>query len=316
MRGAFIQTLVKLAANDPRILLLTGDLGYTVLEPFVDKFPDRFFNVGVAEQNLVGIATGLAEAGFIPFLYSIATFAALRPYEFIRNGPVLHQFPVRIVGVGGGFEYGHAGPTHHALEDVGVMRLQPGITVIAPADYEQTRTALLTTWDLPGPIYYRLGKNDKTKIPELGGRFELRRAELLGQGEDILFIAMGSITSEVTAAAAALATQGVACQVMVVASLNPAPIEDLAQVLARFRLAITVEAHYLVGGLGSLVAEVVAERGLHCRVVRCGVRTTPEGVGGSQSYLHRVHGLSSEKLVEKAIWVLRESDLEQKTYIE
>src|SRR5919199_236251 len=154
MRLEFVKTLVEMAAEDARILLLTGDLGYLVLEPFRERFPERFFNVGVAEQNMVGLATGLAEAGFLPFTYSIATFASLRPYEFIRNGPILHQLPVRIVGVGGGFEYGHAGPTHHGLEDVGIMRVQPGITLISPADHEQARAAMLSTWDVPGPVYY------------------------------------------------------------------------------------------------------------------------------------------------------------------
>src|SRR5438093_2400618 len=138
MRRAFVNTLVELAERDPRILLLTGDLGYLALEPFSERFPDRFFNVGVAEQNMVGLATGLAEAGYIPFCYSIVTFASLRPYEFIRNGPILHQLPVRVVGVGGGVEYGHNGATHYGLEDVGVMRVQPGISVIAPADAQQT----------------------------------------------------------------------------------------------------------------------------------------------------------------------------------
>src|SRR5262245_66613485 len=133
MRRAFVQTLTEIADRDSRILLLTGDLGYMALEPFAEKFPSRFFNVGVAEQNMIGLATGLAEAGFLPFVYSIVTFAALRPYEFIRNGPVLHRLPVRVVGVGGGFEYGTAGPTHHGIEDVGVMRLQPGLPVVAPA---------------------------------------------------------------------------------------------------------------------------------------------------------------------------------------
>src|SRR3954447_23056573 len=132
MRGAFANTITELAERDPRVVLLTGDLGYMALEPFSDRFPERFFNIGVAEQNMVGVATGLAEAGFIPFVYSIVTFASLRPYEFIRNGPILHQLPVRIVGIGGGGEYGTAGPTHHGLEDVGIMRIQPGITVIAP----------------------------------------------------------------------------------------------------------------------------------------------------------------------------------------
>ena len=133
MRYAFVTTLLELAERDERILLLTGDLGFTVLEPFAEKFPyrsdlrrNRFFNVGVAEQNMVGVGTGLAEAGYIPFLYSIATFAAIRPYEFIRNGPALHRLPVRIVGVGGGFEYGSAGPTHWALEDIALMACAAG----------------------------------------------------------------------------------------------------------------------------------------------------------------------------------------------
>src|SRR5262245_7993199 len=130
----FVKTLVELAERDPRVMLLTGDLGFMALEPLFNRFADRCFNVGVAEQNMIGLATGLAEAGFLPFAYSIVTFATLRPYEFIRNGPILHQLPVRIVGMGGGFDYGAAGPTHHGLDDVGVLRVQPGMTIIAPAD--------------------------------------------------------------------------------------------------------------------------------------------------------------------------------------
>src|SRR5258708_17690586 len=123
------------------------------LEPFIEAFPDRFFNVGVAEQNMVGLATGLAEAGFIPFVYSIVTFAALRPYEFIRNGPIQHRLPVRIVGVGGGVEYGTNGLSHYGLEDVAVMRAQPGITVIAPSDHQNARSARLGVWVVPRPVF-------------------------------------------------------------------------------------------------------------------------------------------------------------------
>ena len=127
MRRAFVDALVRLADDDPRVVLLTGDLGFFAIEPFIERFPDRFFNAGVAEQNMVGMATGLAEAGFVPFVYSIATFAALRPYEFIRNGPVLHRLPVRIVGIGAGVDYGHNGITHYAVEDVAVLRPLPGL---------------------------------------------------------------------------------------------------------------------------------------------------------------------------------------------
>jgi transketolase len=305
MRATFAKTLAELAELDPRILLLTGDLGYMALEPFADKFPDRFFNVGVAEQNMVGLATGLAEAGFIPFVYSIVTFATLRPYEFIRNGPIQHQLPVRIVGVGGGFEYGQNGLSHYGLEDVAVMRAQPGMKIIAPGDFEQARNSLLATWDLPGPIYYRLGKDDKAIVPGLAGRFELGRVQRIGEGADLVIITMGSIANEAVAAMQELAARGVACTVLILASVTPAPVEDLTSILALFPAAISIEAHYIYGGVGSLVAEVIAEAGLNCRLTRCGVRSLPNGVSGSQRYMNHANGISSEALVETALRALQ-----------
>jgi len=300
VRGAFVKTLTELAGQDPRIMLLTADLGYTALEPFAEKFPDRFFNVGVAEQNMIGVATGLAEAGFVPFAYSIANFAALRPYEFIRNGPILHRLPVRIVGVGGGFEYGHAGPTHFGLEDAGIMRIQNGMTVISPADHQQTRTALQRTTNVRGPIYFRLGKDDRTVIPGLDGRFELDRVQVVRDGGDVVFVCMGSVTSEAVVAADRLRNDGIEAGLVVVANLHPAPADDLADVLSQFSLAISVEAHSVNGGVGSLVAEVIAERGLDCRLIRCGVRSLPEGISGSQTFMHTVHSLSPDALCATA----------------
>jgi transketolase len=308
MRAAFVAAITGLAERDDRILLLTGDLGFMALEPFCERFPERFFNVGVAEQNMVGLATGLAEAGFIPFVYSIVTFASLRPYEFIRNGPIVHQLPVRIVGMGGGFEYGTAGVSHYGLEDIGVMRVQPGITIIAPADSQQTRTALLATYELPGPIYYRLSKDDTSIVPGLDGRFALGRAEFIGDGGDLLIVTMGSAAMEATAAAEALAARGIACTVMIVASVQPAPLSDLQDALARFPLALTVEAHYANGGIGTLVSEVVAEGGYACRVVRCAVKTMTTGVSGSRDYLYRSNALSRDDLVEAAVDAVAQID--------
>ena len=172
------------------------------LEPFSDAFPERFFHVGVAEQNMVGLATGLAEAGMVPFVYSIAPFATLRPYEFIRNGPILHNLPVRVVGVGGGMEYGPNGVSHYALEDVAVMRAQPNMTVVVPADHLQARSAVLATAGVPGPIYFRLGKDDATIVPGLDGAFELGRIQLVREGRDTAIIAMGPIAVEALGAAA------------------------------------------------------------------------------------------------------------------
>lgn len=311
MRQEFVKTLTEMAERDSRILLLTGDLGYSVLESFRDRFPNRFFNVGVAEQNMVGLATGLAEDGFVPFVYSIATFVTLRPFEFIRNGPVHHKLPVRIVGVGGGFEYGPAGSTHHALEDIGVMRTQPGLTIVAPADHRQAATALRATKDVEGPVYYRISKDDRTTIPGLDGRFRMGRAEVCREGQDLLFIVMGSIATEVSVAADILSEQGISSTIMVVASVNPAPTEDLAEALSRFSVALTVEAHYTVGGIGSLVAEVAAERGAGCRLVRCGVNHAPDAVTGSTDYLNNAHGLSAGALVETARRALAVAEVAQ-----
>lgn len=304
MRRTFATTLAGLAEQDSRILLLTGDLGFMALEPFSETFPDRFFNVGVAEQNMVGIATGLAEAGFIPFTYSIATFATLRPYEFVRNGPVLHRLPVRIVGVGGGFEYGPAGPTHHSLEDIAVMRALPGMRVIAPADFEQARSALLRTWDLPEPIYFRLGKDDRSVVPGLDGRFEPDDVVVVGDGSDALLLTTGAIAGEVACAAELLRERGIGASLAIVANLSPAPAGALARLLQGFRFAMSVEAHGITGGLGSLVAEVIAEGGLNSRLERCGVRGVSGGLSGSQAWLQAQEGLDRESIaaaVERAL---------------
>lgn len=307
MRKAFATTLAELAAQDERIVLLTGDLGYMALEPFAERWPERFFNVGVAEQNMVGIATGMAEAGFIPWVYSIVTFASLRPFEFIRNGPVQHQLPVRIVGVGGGVEYGNNGLSHYGLEDIGVLRTQPALTIIAPSDSAQTRTALQETWDLPGPIYFRLGKDDKAVVEGLEGRFSLGRCQLIGQGRDCLFVTTGNIAQEVVQAVQLLEKEGVACTVALVSSLSPAPVADLTEIMAGFEAVFTVESHYVTGGLGSLVAEVIADCGLNCRLHRKGVREMPDGHTGSQPYLYEKMGLSAAALARAAMNQLREA---------
>jgi transketolase len=304
VRRTFVATLVDLAAHDERIVLLTGDLGFTVVEPFAEAYPNRFFNVGVAEQNMVGLATGLADGGYVPYLYSIATFVTLRPYEFIRNGPILQRLPVRIIGVGGGFEYGSNGPSHYALEDLALMRVQPGMTVLAPADFAQAQEALRVSSALSGPVYFRLGKDDTTTVRGLEGRFQLGRAEQIGEGSDLLFVVTGSIASQTVEAADRLRDLGVESEVLVVASLSPAPVSDIAEALARFETALVVEAHYLNGGLGSLVCEIAAEQGIQCRIVRCGISSLVSGASGSEQYLYGVYRISAPALVDRAVAAL------------
>jgi len=293
--------MCRLAAADSRILLLTGDLGYMVMEPFRQQFPDRFFNVGVAEQNMIGLATGLAEAGFLPYTYSIATFASLRPFEFIRNGPVLQNLPVRMVGMGAGFEYGHAGPTHYGTEDIAALRTLPGLTVVIPADPAQTVTAMEVTSKLPGPVYYSLGKDDRAVLPQLGGRFELGRAQFIGAGGDVAIVSMGSLSREAVAAADELAARGIKSTVAVVSNFNPDPNDDLAELLAHSSQAITVEAQAISGGLGACVATIIATHGLSCRLRTLAVKTSPDGTSGSQEDRWRKHGLDRGSIVSSVL---------------
>ncbi len=302
MRNAFAKSIIELAEKDERVVLLTGDLGFMVLEPFARQFPKRFYNVGAAEQNMVGVATGLAEAGFIPFVYSIANFASLRPYEFIRNGPLLHRLPVRIVGIGDGFDYGPAGPTHHGLEDVGVMRLLPGMTVIAPASPSQTRTALQETYALAGPVYYRLGKASGKPLPEIG--FHPETIETLRPGRDALILTLGGIAQEALAAAEKLEAKGVFLEVAAVAQVAPAPESAIFEMARRFPVVATLEAHYVCGGIGSLVAEIIAEHGIKTRLVRFGVREFSSGRTGSTTWLRKRHGLDGESVAETILQVL------------
>lgn len=307
MRSAFVETLCSLAEADERIFLLTGDLGFMALEPFQRRFPARFLNSGVAEQNMIGIASGLAQSGLIPFVYSIAPFAALRPFEFIRNGPVHHRLPVRIVGMGAGFDYGPAGPSHYGIEDVAVMRTLPGITVVIPADSPQTASALRETSSLPGPVYYSLGKSAAPPIPALEGRFELGRLQLLRRGPDLAILAMGSVSAEALAAADEMNREGVRASVAVLSNFYPDPDDAAAALLAHVPFAITVEAQSVSGGLGAFAATVIASRGLRCRLRVMGVHTPPDGTSGSPRDRLAKHGLTQAHIVAAARQALQGS---------
>ena len=303
MRHEFVQALIAAAQGDDRVVLLTGDLGYMALEPFAERFPDRFFNIGVAEQNMLGLATGLAEAGFVPFAYSIATFASMRPYEFFRNGAILHELPVRLVGMGGGLDYGANGVTHFALEDLALMRAQPGLTVVVPAEAMQVEPAVRAALAIEGPLYLRLERMG-APVPGLNGRFELGRVDVVRAGTDVVFVAAGGVALEASAAAERLDARGVSAGLAVVSTLAPAPTDELVRVLGGARVAVAVESHYVNGGLGSLLAEVIAEHGLGTRLVRCGIDETPRNESGGRDFLHARYGISAEALEETAAGAL------------
>ena len=296
MRTTFFRALAELAKVDQRIMLLTADLGYLAIEPFANEFPDRFINVGVAEQNMVGMATGLAEAGFIPFTYSISPFSTIRPYEFIRNGPIAHHLPVRIIGVGGGVDYGIDGLTHYGLEDIGIMRTQPGISIIIPADAAQVRSALLATWDRSEPIFYRLGKGGQDQIPNLNGNFEFGKVDILNSGDDLIIFTVGNITKEVLSARDILMSRGIFPMLVLISSLSFEYPQEIAELISHYSLAISVEDHYVNSGLGSMISEIIAESNLMCKLIRCGFKTTPDGLTGSKNYIHKKNRLSAHEL--------------------
>lgn len=300
MRTGFIEALIDLAAADRRVFLLTADLGWSVVESFAQRYPDRFLNVGVAEQNMLGIATGLAQVGYVPFVYSIATFSSMRCYEQIRNGPILHRLPVRVVGIGGGYAYGHAGPTHHALEDLCLARAQPGLTVLAPVDRTQAKAVVLATAQMPGPAYLRIGKSACGDLPGLNGRFALNRPEMIRAGSEVLLLATGDIAFEALRAAELLQRQGVSAGVAVLAHLGFAASQPLTDLLRRYRAVLSIEEGYTAGGLASLVAQTIAEGNLDCRLVSCGVTASFPDFSGSTAFMRRHCGLSAEQLAEAA----------------
>lgn len=305
MRSEFVQALCDLAARDPRVMLLTADLGWSALEPFMQRFPNRFYNVGVAEQNMLGIATGLAREGHVPFVYSIATFSSMRSYEQFRDGPLLHQLPVRVIGIGGGFSYGHAGPTHYALEDLSIYRTQPGAIVIAPVDKPQIRSVIEQTADVPGPIYLRIDKAKLPTIATLAGRFQLGRPELVRAGRDLLIVATGSITHEALAAAELLAgRERISAAVAAMAHLPFEASPEFVQLVSNYRAVISVEEGSVVGGLGSLTAEAIAEAGLRTRLQMVGVRKTFIKATGDTHYMRQQYGMDAESIASAAAQLL------------
>lgn len=305
MRTALIDALIEIAERDPKVFLLTADLGFSVVERFASRFPKRFLNVGVAEANMIGIATGLATREFRPYCYSISTFASMRGYEQVRNGPLLHDLPVRIIGIGGGFSYGHAGITHFGLEDYAIGRAQPGLAVISPCDPAQTRAAVRAMHEHIGPVYFRVGKGNDPAIEELEGRFRHGEFEVVMRGSRALLVSTGGIAVEALEAARLLASQGLPCSVALAACLSPVRKEGIVELLQGHSLVATVEEHYLQGGLGSLIAETIADHGLAHKLIRLGVSAMPKGVSGSQAFLRRRSGLNRDAIASTLAAALR-----------
>jgi transketolase len=305
MRHAFTRALVDAAAADPRVWLVTGDVGYSVLEPFRDRFPDRFLNAGVAEQNMLGVAAGLALAGHTVFAYSLANFPTLRCLEQLRNDVAYHRLNVKVVAVGGGLAYGGHGYSHHAVEDLGVVRLLPGMTVIAPGDAAEAAWATAALTAMPGPAYLRLGRGSETPIhprPLTPARFG--EPFVLRPGGDVVIASTGGTLSLAIAAADALAADGVTAGVVSVPVLAPFATDSLLELVHGSRGLVTVEDHG-PGGLGSIIAEAIALRGEPIRLQCVRFGHVPVEVAGSPAYLSSLHGVDVPGIVAAARRLVR-----------
>ena len=258
MRTAFVEGLLEQAKGRGDIMLLTADLGFSVLERFRDALPDQYLNVGVAEQNMMGIAAGLADLGKTVFTYSIANFPTLRCLEQIRNDVCYHGYPVRVVAVGGGFTYSTQGYTHHGVEDIGVMRTLPGMVVIAPGDPQEAAHATKALCTLPGPAYLRLGKAGEPKVHSGPVEFAIGKAIQLCDGSDVTLISTGGMLLHSMESAEKLRADGVSTRVLSMHTVKPLDRDAIARALAETKVVITVEEHNVGSGLGAAVSQVVA----------------------------------------------------------
>ena len=299
MRSAFFDALFEAATDDRRICLVVGDLGYSVVEPFAAAFPDQFINAGVAEQNMTGLAVGMALTGKIVFTYSIANFSTLRSLEQIRNDVCYHRANVKVVSVGGGLAYGTLGMTHHATEDLAIMRALPDMTVVAPGDPVEAKLATRAVIKHVGPCYLRLGRTGEPIVHAADPDFQLGRAIVVRDGSDVTLISTGAMLGVAIAAADLLNARGIGVQVISMHTLSPLDEEAVISAAAQTRYVVTLEEHSIVGGLGGAVAEVMAEQSSGgAQLKRIGLRPTFNRVVGDQAYLRSLHGLDLDTVVK------------------
>jgi transketolase len=304
MRDRFIQVLSQLAAKDPRITLITGDLGFSVLDGFRRQFPRQFINAGVAEQNMTLVATGMALEGHIVFTYSIGNFPTLRCLEMIRNDAAYHGANVKVVSVGGGFSYGQLGISHHATEDLAIMRSLPDVTCFSPTSLWEAGEATLAASRTPGTCFLRL---DKDKGPDGPSEeaFVVGRPRLLRQGSDVAFVVTGGILTEVIQAADGLAAEGISASIYSVHTIKPLDAAPLREAARRHRAMITVEEHSVHGGLGGATLEVLSEVGaVPSRFLRIGLDGCFSSIVGTQAYLRAAYAMDSKSIIRRTLSLL------------
>lgn len=304
MRDRFIQTLCRIAEKDPRLTLVTGDLGFAVLDEFRSRFPAQFINAGVAEQNMTLVATGMALEGHTVFTYSIGNFPTLRCLEMIRNDAAYHGANVKVVSVGGGFSYGQLGISHHATEDLAIMRSLPGVTCFSPTSLWETAEVTVAAIQTPGTCFLRLDK-DKGPDGPPEETFQVGQPRLIRRGTDVVFAVTGGILSEVVQAADALETQGVTSSVYSIHTLKPLHPQRLIEAARQHRAFVSVEEHSVHGGLSSAILEKLADVGaVPARFLRIGLDDCFSSIVGTQGYLRSAYSMDTQSIVRRTLALL------------
>ncbi|MCO6431180.1 MAG: transketolase [Deltaproteobacteria bacterium] len=297
MRDTFISELCNLAEADSRIMLLTGDLGFRVLDEYRHRFPAQFLNVGVAEQNMINVAFGMALEGRIVLAYSIANFASLKCVEQIRNGPCYHNANVKIICIGAGLSYGQLGVSHHATEDIAVMRALPDITIFSPGDDEEARECTRALIYTPGAGYIRLEREGADLSGTRRESFELGIPRVLMEGKDLTIISTGSMSAVALEAARILNAGGLSVKVLQCHTLKPLKSERVLEAAAECDAVFTMEEHSVEGGLGGIIAEILLEQGRAPSLFyRFGIRGGFTSIVGDQKYLRSEYGLDAESI--------------------
>lgn len=310
MRDTFVRTLVSLAQENRNIELLTGDLGFGVLKPYWESVPDQFTNAGIAEQNMTSVAAGMALTGKTVFTYSIGNFPTLRCLEQIRNDCAYHEANVKIICVGGGFVYGSLGMSHHATEDIAIMRALPDIVVMAPGDPLETIEATKAIAAYPGTCYLRLGRGGERNVHREIKEFCIGKAIPIRSTQEgttckVALFSTGAILEETCETAKQLESLGIGVEQYSFPTIKPIDKEIIITCAQRNDLIVTVEEHNIVGGFGSAVAEIMAEHNEKARLLRIGIEDLYCVRVGSQEYLRDQYGLNAKSIVTKVMSALQ-----------
>ena len=300
-REIYGRTLAYLAETNDKIVGMTADLEKTTaIKFFADKYPDRFYNVGIAEQNMMGIAAGLAKGGLIPFVSTMAIFATMRAGEQVRTDIAYQNLPVKIIATHAGISFGHAGTTHHCTEDFAIMRAIPNMTVICPADGIETSKAVQACIDIPGPVYVRIGRGFEPPCYESDDyEYEVGKAITMREGTDFTIICCGIAVLQALNAAKTLAeNDGLSVRVINMHTIKPIDREAIVQAVMDTRRILTVEEHNIYGGLGDAVGSVIAESGKGCIFRKHGMMDVFSEIGYAED-LYAYYGFDSNGIVDK-----------------